>query len=194
MSHDLLSQIVSAYEEWFSPPIRVLRPSQDATRIDVGVVVRPPSEAERADPISNLTLLGTAGFGAAEICLGHGCELCIEVQGMLDEDAIEANAVALVSLASVPLETGRKFEENQILTNISLPAFPRFRSAMLLDWDPIDGFRFPPPCEEIGLLKALPLHPSEVEHVESFADRTEAYLSLFNRGMNEGDPARQPVA
>jgi len=192
MSDDPLSPIVSAYTEWFGPT-SIVRSTRDAPPIHIGVVVHLPTTGEQDDPIANLTMLGTAGFGAAQICQDFACEVGIEVQGVLDEAAIMANADALVSLASVPIETSRKFEVNQILTNFSFPAFPRFTSAMLLDWDPIDGFRFPSPCDGTGLLRVLPLHPSEVEHIESFADRNEGYLSLFNRGMREADPERAPV-
>ena len=194
MSRDDLAPILSAYTDWFGPPTRTVRLSGRLSAApDVAVVVYLPSQDDQKDPEGNLTLLGTAGLGPAMICRDLQCELGIEIQGGLSEDAIEENAVALMGLASVPLETGNRFEMNQVLNNFSFPAFPRFEFAMLLDWDPVDGFRFPAPCHEIGMLRVLPLHRAEVEFVESFADRNEGYLSLFNRGLQEADPDRGPV-
>jgi hypothetical protein len=156
-------------------------------------VHRRPVGKEVDDPVANSTLIGTVGAAAAGMVRGVTCELAFEVRGTLDEPALQANGEALAFLATVPLRTGRAFALHDLLTNLSLPAFPGFDIALLVDWDPIDGFRFLPPFESIGLLRVLPLLPSEVNHVEQFKDRGEGYLSLFNRGMDEVDPGREPT-
>jgi hypothetical protein len=192
MNDDTRSLVLEAYANWFGPPSRILTAGRKPPG-DVGAVVYLPSRDEQADPEANLTFLGTAGFGAMSICRGLRCEIGIEISGVLDDDAVEENAGALLDLASAPLETGRLFQVNQMLSNFAFPAFPRFDHAMLLDWDPIDGFRFPPPCQEIGLLRVLPLHLAEVRLVETYADRNEGYLYLFNQGLQEADPNRDSV-
>lgn len=63
---------------------------------------------------------------------------------------------------------------------------------MLIDYDPVDGFRFPG-CPGIGLLRVIPLHPAEVRFVESYGDQTMAYLALVNRGLESVDPDRESV-
>lgn len=194
MSGDDTAPILSSYTAWFGPPTRIVRmPGRSSVAPDTAVVAYLPSQADQKDPEGNLTLLGTAGLGSAMICRNLQCELGIEIQGALGQDAIEENVGALLDLASVPLETGNQFEVNQVLNNFWFPAFPRFEFAMLIDWDPIDGFRFPAPCQEIGMLRVLPLYRTEVEFVESFSDRNEGYLSLFNRGLREADSDRGPV-
>jgi hypothetical protein len=193
MTGDGLSIVSKAYTEWFGPPVELRRVPVPGVPHQLGIVVRPPTEEERTDPIADLTLLGTAGFAAAGICEGLRDELGLEIAGTLDETATDQNVEALAKIASAPLETGRLFRANQILTNLELPAFPRFGAAILVDWDPIDTFRFPEPFEDTGLLRVLPLHLDEVEFIEASDDRTDAYLALFNRGMREADPGRESV-
>lgn len=192
MSKDV-EEIASAYESWFGPPVTVIRGRTGAEPPPIGVVHRVPVGKELDDPVANVTLLGTLGASSAGVVQGLARELAFEVRGTLDEPAIRANAEALADLAEVPLRTGRAFAVRDLLTNLSLPAFPGFDTALLVDWDPVDGFTFLPPFENIGLLRVLPLLPSEVAHIEGFADRGEGYLSLVNRGMDEVDPTREPT-
>src|SRR5262245_16869007 len=194
MTDEFTTSIVRAYTQWFGAPTHTVRFAlKTPTTMDVAVVVYLPDDAEQKGPEGNITLLGTAGFSSAMICRDFKSEIGFEVKGPLDETNEHAMATALVELASVPLETGRQYEMNQILTNFSFPVFSRFRFAMLLDWDPIDGFRFPSIPEEIGLLRVLPLFEAEAKFVESFADRREGYLALFNRGLRPEDPNRGSV-
>ncbi len=65
--------------------------------------------------------------------------------------------------------------------------------AMLVDWDAVYGLRFPEPLNEVGILRIVPMFPSEVEFVESCANHKEGYLTLVNRGMVETDPGREPI-
>lgn len=185
--------LIGAYESWFGPPVTLIRGRAGAKPAPIGVVHRLPIGKEVDDPVANVTLLATVGASSAGVVRGMARELALEVRGTLDEPAIRANAEALADLAAAPLHTGRLFVLNDLLTNLSLPAFPGFDAALLVDWDPIDGFTFLPPFQGIGLLRVLPLHPSEVAYVEGFADRGDGYLSLYNRGMDEVDPRREPT-
>jgi hypothetical protein len=187
-------ELVGAYESWFGPPVTLLPAETGGAEEGIGIVHRRPIGKEVDDPIANATLIGTVGAAAAGVIRGMACELAFEVRGTLDGPAIRANAEALAFLARVPLRTGKMFVLHDLLSNLSLPAFPGFDTALLVDWDPVDGFRFLPPFQGIGLLRVLPLLPSEVDHVERFEDRGEGYLSLFNRGMDEVDPEREPAA
>ncbi|NUW37000.1 suppressor of fused domain protein [Nonomuraea sp. SMC257] len=105
----------------------------------------------------------------------------------------DGDVTLLAGLASAPLENGRLFRYGQILTNVSLPVFPRFTMAMLVDWDSVYGFRFPEPAGEIGFLRVVPLFSTEAEYVESFADRHRGFRALVNRGMDPTDPGREPT-
>lgn len=191
---ETLGRLVAAYEYWFGSPTRLLRsPARESVRVDVAVLVYRPTVTDQQDPEGNFTFLGTAGFGATMIYRDRRCELGIELQGSPAEAVVEEAARALVELGSAPFETGRPFEKDQILINFSFPTFPRFDVAILLDWDPVDGFRFPAPLHDVGLLRVLPLHKSEVDFVETFADRSEGCLSLFDRGLHVSDPDRNAV-
>jgi hypothetical protein len=195
MGDEFIASIIAAYAELYGPPTRTIRFSRTEPAVgESAVVVYLPNETEQLDPEGNLTLLGTAGFGAEAICADFPCELSIEVKGPLDGEASDALAEALVNLTSVPLESGRLFKDGQILTKVSLPCFSRFTMAMLVDRDPVYGFHFPEPFADIGSLRVVPLFVSEAEFVESFADRHEGFLALFNRGLAEADPDREPVA
>lgn len=152
-----------------------------------------PNEVEQMDPVTNLGLLGTAGFSSAKICADFPCELGIALKGPLGEASVDSLAEALVELASVPLKTGRLFNDGQILENISLPGFPRFTMALLVDWDPMDGFRFLAPHAGTAFLRVVPLFPAEADFVESRTDRKKGYCALVNRGMVDQDPDRGPV-
>lgn len=155
------------------------------------VVVYLPDAVEQMNPKDNLTSLGTAGFGSEAICADFPCELGMEVKGSLDESSAGALAEALVELAEVPLESGHLFHDGQILTNVSLPVFPRFAMAMLIDWDSMDGFHFPEPLGEIGCLRVVPLFATEADFMESYPDRHRGYRALRFRGMDETDPDRE---
>lgn len=157
------------------------------------MVVYLPDEIEQLDPADNLTLLGTAGFGSEPLCADFPCELAMEVTGSPDEVSTVALAKALVDLASVPLQNGRRFHDGQILTNVALPLFPQFSMAMLMDWDSVYGFRFPEPVTEIGLLRVVPLFAVEADFVESSTDRHSGYRALISRGMIPADPDRVPA-
>jgi hypothetical protein len=194
MNDEFIASVIAAYTELYDPPTRQMRFSRtEPPSCESAVLVYLPDEEEQLDPTGNLTLLGTAGFGSQEICTDFPCELGMEVEGSLDEASADALAKALADLASTPLRSGRLFHEGQILTNVSLPVFSRFTVAILIDWDPVYGFRFPEPAKEIGFLRVVPLFATEAEHVESFVDRHEGYLSLVNRGMVETDPNREPT-
>ncbi|MCI3227031.1 suppressor of fused domain protein [Streptomyces sp. NP-1717] len=191
MDDSFIASVIAAYAELYGPATRVRRFSRtEPPPGDSAVVVYLPLEAERIIPQGNLTLLATAGFGSQEICVDFPCELGIEIRGSLDECAAAALAEALVELAEVPLEGGHLFHDGQILTNVSLPVFLRFNTAMLVDWDSVDGFRFPQPLAEIGCLRVVPLFAEEMKFVESYADRHLAYRALRIRGMDETDPDR----
>ncbi|MCG0288584.1 hypothetical protein [Streptomyces sp. PSAA01] len=194
MDDEFIASVIAAYAEAYDPPTRTIRFShtQPSAR-ESAVVVYLPDEAEQLDPAGNVTLLGTAGFGSEALCIDFPCEFCIEAKGFLDEASADALAAALTDLALVPLKSGRLFNYGQILTNVSLPAFPRFTMAILIDWDSVDGFRFPEPVSDIGLLRVIPLFATEADYVESFADRRKGYLALINRGMVATDPDREPT-
>ncbi|MFE7623265.1 suppressor of fused domain protein [Streptomyces sp. NPDC057509] len=144
-------------------------------------------------PKDNLTSLGTAGFGAVAICSDFPCELGIEIKGALDETSSADMAQALTELAEAPLRSGQLFQDGQILNNVSLPSFPRFDMAMLVDWESAYGFRFPEPLGEIGCLRVVPLFATEADFVESHTDRHRGYRALRNRGMDETDPNRNAI-
>ncbi|MFE2086539.1 hypothetical protein [Streptomyces sp. NPDC057582] len=192
MDDKFIASVIAAYTELYDPPTRTIRFSRTGPPpCESAVVVYLPDEVEQLDPAGNLTFLGTAGFGSRELCTDFPCELGMEVRGPLDEASAGALAEALDDLASVPLESGRLFNDGQILTNVSLPVFPRFTMAMVIDWDSVYGFRFPEPVTEIGLLRVVPLFATEAEYVESFADRHRGYRALVNRGMVATDPDRE---
>ncbi|MFE7620150.1 hypothetical protein [Streptomyces sp. NPDC057496] len=194
MDNEFVSSVLAAYTELYDPPTCTLRFSRTGPPSgESAVVVYLPDEIEQLEPEDNLTLLGTAGFGSEMLCADFPCELSMEVKGKLDEAAFRALAKALVELASVPLENGRPFHDGQILTNFSFPLFPRFPSAMLIDWDSVYGFRFPPPATEIGVLRVVPLFATEADFVERSPDRHSGYRALINRGMAPVDPDREPV-
>jgi hypothetical protein len=191
MDSEFITSVIAAYAELYDPPTRTIRFSRtESPSAESVVVVYLPDESEQLDPAGNLTLLGTAGFGSRALCSDFPCELGIEVKGALDETSIGALAQALTDLASAPLETGRLFRDGQILTNVSLPVFPRFTMAMLIDWDSVYGFRFPEPITGIGLLRVVPLFAAEADYVELSADRRRGYRALVNRGMVPTDPDR----
>ncbi|WP_147286103.1 hypothetical protein [Streptomyces corynorhini] len=192
MDDEFISSVLAAYAELYDPPNRMVRLSR--TRPSPGdsiVVVYFPDESEQLDPADDLTLLGTAGFGSETLCADFPCELGMEVKGKPDETSIDALAKALADLASVPLENNRPFLNGQILMNFSIPLFPRFSMAMLVDWDSVYGFRFPEPAAGIGLLRVVPLFEAEAGLIESSADRQRGYRALINRGMVPADPDRE---
>ncbi|MFF2409152.1 hypothetical protein [Streptomyces sp. NPDC058092] len=194
MDDKFIASVIAAYTELYDSPTHTIRFSRTGPPLcKSAVVVYLPDEIEQLHPADNLTLLGTAGFGSGELCTDFPCELGMEVNGELDETSVGALAEALTGLASVPLESGRLFNDGQILTNVSLPAFPRFTMAMLIDWDSVYGFRFPEPVTEVGLLRVVPLFATEAEYVESFADRRRGYRALINQGMVATDPDREPT-
>ncbi|MFD4949056.1 hypothetical protein ACFVYE_44910 [Streptomyces sp. NPDC058239] len=191
MDDKFIASVVAAYTELYDPPTRTICFSRTGPPpYESAVVVYLPDEIEQLDPADNLTLLGTAGFGSVQLCADFSCELGMEVKGSLDEASVSALAEALADLASAPSESGRLFNDGQILTNVSLPVFPRFTMAMLIDWDSVYGFRFPEPVIEVGLLRVVPLFATEAEYVESFADRRRGYRALINQGMVPTDPDR----
>lgn len=189
-----LTAIRSAYEEVFGSPDRPLPFTSGKGKLKrADVLVYYPEEAIRSDPEIYATNFFTAGFGAVEICEDRSCELTMKAMGELDAPSMDAIARALVDLAAVPLRTGRLFREGEILTNLSLPHFPRFDRATLLDWDVSYGFRFPDPCTAIGLLRVIPLFASEADFLESSTSLQDGYLDLYASGLNPGDPDRVPV-
>ncbi|MEU9564071.1 hypothetical protein AB0D16_18880 [Streptomyces sp. NPDC048161] len=157
------------------------------------MVVYLPDKTEQLVPMDNLTMLGTAGFGSEPLCSDFPCELAMEVKGKPDEASVAALAEGLAHLASAPLESRLPFRNGEILTNVSLPLFPQFSTAMLIDWDSVYGFRFPAPAAEVGLLRVVPLFAIEADFVEAFLDRCGGYRALINRGMTPADPDRNPA-
>jgi hypothetical protein len=190
---DVKEELVGAYESWFGPPVTLAQAGNDVAGGAIGIVHRRPVGKEIEDPVANATMLGTVGASAAKVVGQTPGELAFEVRGTLDESALDANAEALLDLASAPIRTGRPYVLHDLLSDLALPAFPGLDTALLVDWDPVDGFRFLPPFQGVGLLRVLPLHPSEVEHVMGFADRGDGYLSLLSHGMDEADPTRRPA-
>ncbi|MFF2376524.1 hypothetical protein ACFVUW_19300 [Streptomyces xiamenensis] len=193
MDNEAVSLAVAAYTELYGPPTRIIHFSRaEPIFCECAVVAYIPDDAERLDPAGNVTLMGTAGFGSLELCVDFPCELGIEVRGVIGEDSVVRLAKALIDLAMLSLGNGKPFDDGQIISNLSLPVFSRFASAMLVDWDPVYGFRFPEPLPEIGLLRVVPLFPEEVAYLESSVDRRAAYRDLVNRGMDDMDPGRGP--
>jgi hypothetical protein len=179
----------------YDPPTRTLRLScTGLPGSEAAMVVYLPDETEQLEPADNLTMLGTAGFGSEPLCVDFPCELAMEVMGNLDDASVAALAEGLAHLASAPLESRLPFRDGEILTNVSLPLFPRFSMAMLIDWDSVYGFRFPVPVADVGLLRVVPLFVSEAGFVESSPDRHGGYRALINRGMTPADPDRKPAA
>lgn len=194
MGIESIESIITGYTRLFSSPTRIIHFSRTGSRpCKSAVVVYLPDETEQLDPSGNLTLLGTAGLASAALCADYPCEFGIEIRGSLDTDSADTLAESLVHLTSAPLATGQPFRDGQILTNVSLPSFPRFTMAMLIDWDAVDGFRFPKPSSNIGLLRILPLFETEADYVESFTDRRRGYLSLINQGLIATDPERDSI-
>lgn len=194
MHDEFIKTTIAAYTHLYGPPTRTRRFTR--TKPPFGhsaVVVYLPDEVDQKVPKDNLTSLWTAGFGSKTICADFPCELGMEVKGALDEATAGELAEALVEIAEAPLENGNLFHNGQILTDASLPAFPRFTIAMLIDWESVYGFRFPEPLAEIGCLRVVPLFAKEAEFVESHTDRSRGYRSLRYKGMNETDPDREAV-
>ncbi|MFC9066886.1 MULTISPECIES: suppressor of fused domain protein [Streptomyces] len=194
MNDEFIASVTAAYEELYDPPTRTIwftRTKQPPEKC--AVVVYVPTEAEQRDPDGNVTLIGTAGFGAESLCVDQPSELGVEIKGALDEHAVDSFAAALVELASAPVRTGRLFSDGQVLSGLTLPRFSRFTMALLVDWDSVYGFRFPEPASAVGLLRIVPLFPEEVDFVENFEDRHDAYRALIYRGLDATDPERAPV-
>ncbi|MGW4357674.1 hypothetical protein ACWEKU_02730 [Streptomyces californicus] len=193
--HDaFITKAIAAYTQLYGPPTRTRRFSRTERQPhESAVVVYLPDEVDQKVPEDNLTSLWTAGFGAETICSDFPCELGMEVKGSLNDHSAGALAESLIELAEVPLANGRLFHNGQILTNASLPVFPRFTTALLIDWESVYGFRFPEPLNEVGCLRVVPLFPSEAEFVEACTDPGRGYRSLRNRGLNETDPDREAV-
>lgn len=193
MNEDFVRAAIAAYTELYGEPTRTHRFSRTEPGGATAVVVYLPDERDRMVPKDNVTSLGTAGFGAAEICSDFPCEIGMEIQGELDDAACEAMARSLIDLANVPLQSGRLFQDGQVLSNVSLPIFSQFSMAMLVDWESVYGFRFPAPLSDVGCLRLVPLFETEADFVESQDDRHSAYRALRVRGMNEVDPDRTAV-
>ncbi|MGW1411819.1 hypothetical protein [Streptomyces sp. NPDC002403] len=194
-THEFASSVLAAYTEMYDPPTYTMQISHRGSPpgSELAVVVYLPNETEQLVPTDNLTMLGTAGFGSEPFCADFPCELAMEITGVLDDASVAALAQGLAHLASASLENRRPFRDGEILTNLSLPLFPRFSMAMLIDWDSVYGFRFPAPATEVGLLRVVPLFALEADFVESFPDRHESYRALINRGMVPADPDRKPA-
>ncbi|MEV1012121.1 hypothetical protein [Streptomyces sp. NPDC049881] len=191
---EMIASAVAAYTQLYGPPTRTRRFTRAAPAPhECAVVVYLPNELDQKVPEDNLTSLWTAGFSAEAVCADYPCELGIEVKGPLDDLAAGALAEALVELADVPLTSGRPFRNGQILTNVSLPGFPRFTEALLIDWESVYGFCFPEPLTEVGCLRVVPLFSAEAEFVESSTDPGQGYRGLRYRGLNEADPDREAV-
>ncbi|MFD6335304.1 hypothetical protein ACFWGI_37780 [Streptomyces niveus] len=193
MENEHNSSVLAAYTELYGEPSRTLRRSRTGPPPgETAVVVYLPWETQELDSANDPTLLGTAGFSSESVCADFPCELGMEIKGRLDEAASGEIATALTDLGSLPLENDRPYHDGQILTNVSLPPFPRFSMAMLIDWDSVYGFRFPQLEPAVGLLRVVPLFPAEAELVESYDDRRSGYRDLINRGMRTPDPDRKP--
>ncbi|BFP53640.1 suppressor of fused domain protein [Streptomyces griseus] len=191
MHDEFIRTAIATYTQLYGPPTRTRRFSRtEPPLLESAVVVYLPDEVDQKVPKDNLTSLWTAGFGAEAICADFRCELGMEVKGSLDEPSAGALAEALVELAEVPLESGNLFRNGQILTNVAIPVFPRFTTALLIDWESVYGFRFPEPLTEVGCLRVVPIFSAEAEFVESCATPGEGYRSLRNQGLNETDPER----
>ncbi|MFG3244820.1 MULTISPECIES: hypothetical protein [unclassified Streptomyces] len=192
--HEFVSSVLAAYAEMYDLPTRTLRLSRTGPPpSEVAMVVYLPDKTEQLVPTDNLTMLGTAGFGSEPLCADFPCELAMEIKGEPDGASIAALAEGLAHLASAPLESRLPFRNGEILTNVSLPLFPQFSTAVLIDWDSVYGFRFPAPVAEVGLLRIVPLFAIEADFVESSLDRCRGYRALINRGMNPADPHRKPT-
>lgn len=195
MNEEFVASVISAFTHRYDEPPALIR-RFSRTRpfaCESAVMVYLPDEAARTIPEHYVTEFATAGYGAADICADFPCEFSVAVRGPLDEPATAAMAQAIVHLAEAPLLNGRPFHDGQVLSNVSLPQFPRVDAAMIVDWDSVYGFRFGEPIEGVGLLRVVPLFPGEAEFVESQADRHRAYRALRIRGMDEADPHRNAV-
>lgn len=194
MSNQFAQSVTRSYGKWFGEPTRSIRFDDRQSPVsDAAVLVYLPSEKEQKDVDGNITMWGSAGLSAFKLCKDARCEFALEITGNASVESVEAMAKALFDLAIAPLVTGRVFERNQILRNLALPGFERFSSALLVDWDPLDGFLFPSPSDDVGLLRVLPIFESEIKFIESEGDRSGAYLTLFNRGLVPEDPEREPA-
>ncbi|WP_436773484.1 hypothetical protein [Yinghuangia sp. YIM S09857] len=194
MNEEFIRTAITAYTELYGEPTCTRRFSRSDPAGVSAVVIYLPNEIDRKVAEDNVTSLWTAGFGAVAVCSDFPCEIGMEIQGSLDDSTSQAMARALIDLAATPLQTGRLFRDGQIVTNVALPGFPRFGSAMLMDWESVYGFRFPEPLSDVGCLRVVPLFDTEADFVESHADRHSAYRALRFRGMNEMDPGRAAVA
>jgi hypothetical protein len=184
-----VERVVKAYEEHFGAPSSTPRLKTSFPGLsDIAVVVYLPT-----DPEVNTTQLGTAGLSLASIAKGSKAELGFEVSGTLSKASILEVGKALVDLGLAPLTTGKLFETNQVLTNVSLPLFPRFTLALLIDWDPVYGFTFPGLEPPVSLLRVVPVFESEAKFFELSKDKRDAYAKLFNWGLKPEDPKREAV-
>jgi hypothetical protein len=182
--------IIQGYTKWFGAPARILDQTVDQPPI---VMVRVPVYLP-VDEEDDTTMIGTAGLCAVPIGEGVKAELAMEVKGALDKPAVAKLAEALIDIGLAPLKTGRRFAMDQILTNLTLPSFSRFHTALLIDWDPVNGFVFPQVREPVSLLRVVPLFEDEAREIEAAADRKAAYLALRNRGLEPEDFERESTA
>lgn len=194
MPNRISESISRRYADWFGEPTRSMSfDDQQHLVSDAAVLVYLPSEQEQKDADGNITLWGSAGLSAIRLCKDMPCEFALEIKGHASAKNVEDTAKALFDLATAPLLTSQVYAKNQILSNLNLPGFERFAFAVLVDWDPLDGFVFPAPSDHVGLLRVLPIFESEVKFIESEDDRNGACLTLFNRGLVPEDPDRDPA-
>lgn len=190
-----IDDVVNAYMRWFGAPSRVV-PGTIATapRRPLALVAYLPSEEEKKDPEANLTLIGTAGLSSMPIATDFRTEMAIEVVGSPAEPDLEALGSALAEIACAPLKTGRPFRKGELLGNVQLPIFSAFQSALLVDWDPVDGFEFPKLDPPVSLLRLAPLYEDEAAKLQGSQDRTRKYLAWTLAGLAPADPGRRSIA
>ncbi|MEU4560134.1 hypothetical protein AB0F72_17260 [Actinoplanes sp. NPDC023936] len=187
MDDELTAAVIAGYHEMFDEPDHIAPADEHA----VFLLYLAPERAQ--DPDEDTTLLWTAGLSAHPNFRDHPCELSISIAGRPDDAWPAAMAASLAELGSAPARTGEPYEAGQILTGVTLPGFSRFSSVMLLDWGVTYGVELSVPGRDMGLVRVIPLFPSEAAFIEGSSDRTRAYHSLRNRPMREADPDREPA-
>ncbi len=162
-----VTAVVGAYTAHFGPPEEVLPFKSPGGLVqEAAVVVYLPEDAE-----ASTSMLGTAGLSVVPLGKSFFAELGMEIKGSVPQTVRGDLAEALIDLASAPLKIARPFAVNQILTNVHLPLYDRFTMAILVDWDPVYGFKFPNLPRDVTLLRVVPLFESEAKYIEAAKDR-----------------------
>lgn len=178
--------VIEAYTNFFGAPAELMPFKIKSDAIDLVIAIWTPE-----DPDGH-TQLGTAGLSAWAIADGFPTELFIEIKDEVEHEIRRKLAEALVDIGIAPLKTGRPFVMGQILTNVEIPLFERFKFAMLMDWDPVYGHEFPE-LPGMALMCITPLFEVEAKWVLGEPEPHRAYLDLFNSGMVPNDYDRDPV-